>query len=411
MKAEVEFYQQEAHKTSLQEPLLAKIKAKGLKKLLAAGFPTRHDEAFKYSPPDAFLKERFIEAEIPEPILALRASKPREVSKKRGVGREHILVCTFADALKNHKELIEPYLKNLIIGEHGFQALNTAMLKQNLVIYLPKGVKLKEPIKLSHLQNKANNAVYARYLLILEPGSELTLIEDYQGEANTPYLTNVITEAFLHKDSALTHVLIQRESQESYHFSHFLAHQEAGSKLHSHAFHWGGKWVRSDKSFYLNGCNAEVNLNGLYALKDKQHLDQHTLVDHKVGACISKQDYKGIISGSAEAVFNGKVVVQKNAQKTQASQQNKNILLSQTALVNAKPELVIEANDVMCTHGATVGQLDEEALFYCLSRGMSKAKAIELLINGFISSNISTVEDKLTQGFCLESLHKHLQGA
>lgn len=379
MSEVIDFYQQEVQKKQVQNSFLSSIKTQGLDRFTKYGFPTRHDEAWKYSSPDAFLKERFTTAN--GVINFVREQDSR------------IFVGTFLEALKDKKELMEKYLPLLLIGEHGFHALNTAMFNTSLVIYVPKGVKAN-PITLSHFQNQSHKAVYLRYLFILDDDAEVSIIEEYQGEDTARYFTSVISEAFLNKNSKLIHTVTQRESKSAYHFSHFLAYQDQSSELTSHAVHLGGKWVRSDKSCYLRGENAAVKLNGLYVIKEQQHIDQHTLIEHEAGSCVSKQDYKGVVGGFAKAIFNGRVVVHKGAQKTKAEQQNKNLLLSKEAEVNTKPQLEIEANDVMCTHGATVGQLSDEALFYCLSRGLAKNDAIKLLITGFLNLNLEAMENE-----------------
>lgn len=392
MSEVVDFYQQEAKQ--VHENVLAIMKQHGVDRLTKYGFPTRHDEDWKYSPPDAFLKERFTTATGHKSFSNKSTIDPR------------IFMSTFSEALKDHKELMEKYLPRIMIGDHGFHALNTAMFNTSFVIYVPKKVKVKEPITLSHFQTQPNKAGYARYLFILEEGAELSIIEEYKGKDKICYFTNVISEAFLHENANLTHMLIQCESKSAYHFSHFLAYQSTNSKLTSHAIHLGGQWVRSDKSCYLRGKNAAVTLNGLYAIKEQQHLDQHTLVSHEVGSCVSKQDYKGVVGDFAKAIFNGRVVVHKDAQKTQAEQQNKNLLISKSAEVNTKPQLEIEANDVMCTHGATVGQLNADALFYCLSRGIAKNDALQLLISGFLHSNLEAIADSELKKFLLLELNK-----
>lgn len=400
MNEPLSFYQKQAEIVRSLHPMLAKIQEAGLCRLKQVGFPTRHDEDWKYSQPDAFLKERFVlegKKHLTEILHWGESALSRDV-----------FVGSFDEALAKRPHLLEPYLPRLSIGETGFHALNTSMLQTSLVIYLPKHHQLHMPVTVHYFQNQAHQARYSRTLLILEAGAQLTLIEDYQGQAQQPYFTNSVTEAFLHEGAQLTHLMLQRESEKAIHWSHFIAHQAAQSKLDSHAVHLGGQWVRSDKSFYLQGEKASCLLNGVYGLSKQQHLDQHTLVSHEVGGCESKQDYKGVLTGPSRAVFNGRVVVKRDAQQTIASQQNKNLLLSRDAEVDTKPQLEIDANEVMCTHGATVGQLSEEALFYFRSRGITQEEAMRFLVDAFTAVNLALIEDKALRATLTALLHAHL---
>lgn len=417
MNEVLSFYQKQAQTQSSNHPMLAKLQSAGLSKFVNRGFPTRRDEAWKYSPPDLFLQERF---ELPAQQQAKHVEAPHfggqqlhiengQVSGKTQLSLpEGCFVGTFEEALTQQPGLLEPYLGRLSTGEHGFQALNTAMLQTSLVIYLPKHQTLDKPLTLSHWQNQINQAVYARYVVILEKGAQLTLIEDYAGAEDIPYLTNSVTEVFLSEAASLNHIAIQRESAKAFHLSHVIAHQAAASHMKSHAVNVGAKWARVDKSFYLQGTAAKCLLNGIYGLPLRQHLDQHTFVHHAVSGCESEQDYKGLVTGPARAVFNGRILVEKDAQQTKAMQQNKNLLLSKEAEVDTKPQLEIYANDVICSHGATVGQLSEEALFYFLSRGISEQEARRFLMDAFTATNLALIEDQTIRAGVSTLLHDRL---
>jgi Fe-S cluster assembly protein SufD len=227
-----------------------------------------------------------------------------------------------------------------------------------------------------------------RNLIIAEAGSSASIIEDYQGDLNTRYFTNTITEVSLAADAKITHYKIQRESKLAYHIGHIAVKQAANSQFESHSFSIGGKLVRSDITIGLHESGAHCLMNGVYAPADMQHMDHHTVVTHEVPSCSSEQDYKGILSGQSRAVFNGQVIVVKDAQHTVAKQQNKNLLLSANAEIDTKPQLDIFADDVVCTHGATVGQLDEEALFYLAARGIGRVEANRYLVQAFASENL-----------------------
>jgi Fe-S cluster assembly protein SufD len=441
------FYQKQAQVRRSSFPALAQVQSAALAKFMKLGFPTRRDEAWKYSPPDLFLQGRFrvptvLEHRAPSDLQHQRTGQAplirpsgtfspcpgrRErieafwgqqlfVENGEVIGKEMLQVPTsvfigsFEEALASHPALLEPYLNRLSDAEHGFHALNTAMLQTSLLIYVPKDQSLSAPLTLSHWQDQANQAVYSRFLVILEAGASLTLIEDYAGEAACAYLTNSLTEVFLHEQAKLTHVQIQRESQAAMHVSNVFTYQSAASTYHSHVINVGGKWVRCDKSVNLQGEKASCLLNGVYGLTQKQHVDQHTTITHAIGECESTQDYKGILTGPSRAVFNGRVVVAKDAQHSKAMQQNKNLLLSHDAEVDTKPQLEIYANDVMCSHGATVGQISEEAMFYFLSRGIAREEAMRFLMDAFTETNLARIEDQACRAWISSLLHAHLQG-
>lgn len=208
------------------------------------------------------------------------------------------------------------------------------------------------------------------------------------------YMTNGITELFIGSKAQVGHYKIQRESKQAFHFSHLAVQQSAASQLASQVVSLGGQLVRSDLSIALQEEQAQCFMNGIYMPTQGQHIDHHTTVNHLVPNCSSEQDYKGVLQGKARAVFNGKVIVAKNAQHTVAKQQNKNILLSARAEINTKPQLEIFADDVICSHGATVGQLDEEALFYLATRGIDRLEATRYLIHAFTQANLRAIPEQ-----------------
>jgi Fe-S cluster assembly protein SufD len=268
------------------------------------------------------------------------------------------------------------------------------MIHCGVFIYIPQRVRIEEPIALSHLQNQMNQAIHLRHLIIAEAGSQATIIEDYTGVEGCSYLTNTVTEVCLGGSAHLTHYKIQRESKAAFHIGHLSVQQGAHSHFASHSLSLGGMVVRSDISIYLQEKNAHCLMNGIYAPSEGQHVDHHTTVHHLMPDCSSEQDYKGILNGRSRAVFNGKVKVAKDAQHTNAQQQNKNLLLSPNAEIDTKPQLEIFADDVVCSHGATVGQLDEEALFYLATRGIDRMEASHYLINAFAENNLRLIPDR-----------------
>ncbi|WP_392538794.1 Fe-S cluster assembly protein SufD [Legionella sp. 227] len=408
----LDFYQQRAKASFSTLPWLAQLQTKALNDLSQQGFPTRHDENWKYTSVDALLNQPFMRSDAAEPSqdsgdIAYNQAMSSDLPIKQNLlvlnglisGEQQlaqalpkgVLVLPLTVALTQHPELLKPYLGTILKQEHGFHFLNTAMIHCGVVIYIPAGVVIDEPIALTHIQNRMNQAVYLRHLIIAEANSQATIIEDYQGLADCCYLTNKVTEVVVGAGAKLTHCTIQRESKSAFHVGHLSVKQLAGSEFANHSLSLGGQWVRSDISLYLQEEKAHSLMNGIYAPAEGQHVDHHTTVQHLVPCCSSEQDYKGILMGRSRAVFNGKVIVAQEAQHTDAKQQNKNLLLSANAEVDTKPQLEIFADDVLCSHGATVGQLDEEALFYLATRGIDRLEASHYLIHAFASDNLRLI--------------------
>ncbi len=401
-----DFYQQQALAAVSGLPWLAQLQSTALADFERMGFPARKDEEWKYTSVEGFLKQRFVNADSQAKHAPSLADLPISCSKitlingvVAGVDAltaalpAGVVVLPLALALVSHAEKIKAMLGQILKQAHGFHALNTAMLQCGLFIYLPAGVRLTEPLWLAHWQDQPQQATHIRHLVIAEAGSSATIIEDFQGDVATEYFTNTITEVYLAAFAAITHYKIQREGKLACHVGHLAVKQAGRSQFDSHLFSFGGKLTRSDVTFNLAEPHARCSMNGIYAPTEGQHMDHHTLVTHAVPDCSSAQDYKGILSGHSRAVFNGKVIVAKDAQHTEAKQQNKNLLLSPDAEIDTKPQLEIFANDVICTHGATVGQLDEDALFYLATRGIERAEASLYLIQAFAAENIRAITD------------------
>ena len=402
MSETFEFYQQQAKSSVASLPWLAKLKSAALIDFKRLGFPTRRDEEWKYTSVDTFTQQQFNVAPVGDVVenpkrIVLDSFKVSVniVNGKIAVSTQNlptgVIVQSLAQAWVEHADKIKPYLNQILKHEHGFQALNTAMLDCGVFILLPEGVSLSEPLVLAHWNDNLQQATYLRHVVVAEKGSCATIIEDYDGEG--AYAVNTITEVYTAQDAKVTHFKIQRESKLAYHMGHTAVKQQANSQFDSHLFSLGGKLVRSDLTISLDESHARCFMNGIYAPSHGQHMDHHTRVLHAVPDCSSVQDYKGILSGQSRAVFNGKVVVAKDAQHTSAAQQNKNLLLSLEAEIDTKPQLEIFANDVICTHGATVGQLDEEALFYLATRGIEHEEACQYLIQAFTIENLRVIAE------------------
>jgi Fe-S cluster assembly protein SufD len=238
---------------------------------------------------------------------------------------------------------------------------------------------------------------HPRNLIVVGRQSQACIVESYVGLHDNVYFTNAVTEIVAGDDSVIEHYKLQRESGQAYHISTTQVVQGANTSLTSHAVLLGGSLVRNEIGVVLDGEGSECRLNGLYVTKGVQHMDNNTNVDHARPHTSSRQLYKGVLDGKSSGVFNGRIIVRPDAQKTDARQTNKNLLLSEDATVDSKPQLEIRANDVKCTHGATIGKLDEEALFYLRSRGIAEASARTLLTYAFASEISSAMKIKPLQ--------------
>jgi Fe-S cluster assembly protein SufD len=401
------FCQQQTDKVQSTIPWLRSLQQQGMAALQRLGFPKRQDEDWRYTAVDGLLQHAFQlqqpQAATDDSMKNVLHSVPwgQPVTVINGVieGLEAlqallpagVIVETLQNACQCYPEKVQTYLDQALNIRHGFHAQNTAMLGLGLFIYIPEDIKLAEPIVCIHRQTQPGEASYVRHVIVAEVGAQLTFIEDYQGDAETSYFTNTISEVFAHDKAAITHYKIQRESRLAYHVGHVAIEQAAESHVRSHVLNLGGRLSRSDICCYLRAPHAYCQLNGLYAPCDQQHMDHHIWIYHQAEACESAQDYKGILNGKSRAVFNGQIHVGRLGQKTIAKQQNKNLLLSKQAEIDTKPQLDIAADDVICTHGATVGQLDADALFYFATRGIDEQQATQYLIQAFAADNLRAV--------------------
>ena len=384
-----DFYTQQARQTKSSIAWIEEAKSKALTAFEAFGFPDRHHEEWKYTALDVFAAKNFTHG----------------TAVCEATGNEGIVMMPLAQALIEYEALVKQHLNHIMHLEHAFHALNTAMLQDGVFVYVPEQVKAIQPILLEYKQPKDGEAVYLRHLIVAEPGSEVVVVEVYQG-TDAPYVTNTITEIHAAKHAKITHYKLQLESKQACHFGHVFVRQMEQSHFQSHSLSLGGTLVRSDLTIDLKEEHAQCLLNGIYAPNEGQHVDHHTIVNHLVPHGTSRQDYKGILQGKSRAVFNGKVLVARDAQKSSASQSNKNLLLSAQAEIDTKPQLEIDADDVVCSHGATVGQLDEEALFYLATRGINRQEAALYLIQAFAAENLALIPDEQMARRCADLLNK-----
>lgn len=306
-----------------------------------------------------------------------------------------VTVSTLSAAMEASPEMIEAQLGRWAkFTTQAFVALNTAALEDGAFVHLERNTVVKEPIHLLFLStpNAGPTVSHPRTLIIAEANSQATIVESYSGTADTVYFTNAVTEITAAENVVIDHYKVQRESRKAYHVATMQLQLARSTNFSSHSVGLGGLLVRNDANAYLGGEGIECTLNGVYLGNDRQIIDNHTEIDHAMPHCNSHEIYKGILDGHSRGVFNGKIFVREDAQKTDAKQTNQTLLLSPTAQIDTKPQLEIFADDVKCTHGATIGQLSDEALFYLRARGISKDNARALLIYAFASDIVSRIK-------------------
>jgi Fe-S cluster assembly protein SufD len=307
-----------------------------------------------------------------------------------------VVAGSLAESVEVYGEQIRHHLnRHLPLQSHPFAALNTAFIHDGAFIYIPKGCKVASPIQLLFISVTTKEDVsYPRNLIIVGEKASATFVESYVALSDEVYFSNIVTEMFVEKESAIDFVKIQHESEKAYHVGTMQVEQAGHSRFTAFSLALGASIARNDINITINGEQCETMLDGLYITANEQLIDHHTFIDHTQPNCSSREIFKGIVTGKSRSVFNGKIFVRKEAQKTDSKQTNKNLLLSDTAIVDTKPQLEIFADDVKCTHGATVGSLDAASLFYVKSRGIGEEAARALLTVGFASEVTNYINDE-----------------
>ena len=304
-------------------------------------------------------------------------------------------ICLMSAALNKpmYRPVIELYFNKVASREESLTTLNTAFTREGAYIYIPKNKAPRKPVEILHLAtgNEASLMLQPRNLIVVEENAELQVTERHQSLTSNEVLTNSVTEIFAGKNAIVDYYKVQNDGHTASLIDNTYIDQKDGSQVSVHTFAFGGKLTRNNLNFYQDGHHVNSVLKGVTILGDKQHVDHHTLVHHQQPDSESHQDYKGIFGEQSTGVFNGKIIVDKIAQKTNAFQQNNNLLISDKASVNTKPQLEIFADDVKCSHGCTVGQLDRDALFYLRARGIPKKEAEALLMYAFANNVLESV--------------------
>ncbi len=387
------------------------IRTEAIKNFEAEGFPSKRQEDWKYTSLNSVLKHDYSVFPKHENALEFKDVKQyfiHEIDSYKiifidGKYSSHLSqtthdgldVCLMSSALNKPKYrlMIENYF-NKIAPKNGLASLNTAFSAEGAYIHVPKNKLVEKPIQIIHFStgNEAALMLQPRNLIVVDENSHVQIIERHQSLTDNPVLTNSVTEIFANKRAIVDYYKIQNDKENASLIDNTFVNQKHQSLAKVHTFSFGGKLIRNNLNFYQNGEHIDSTMKGITIIGDKQHVDHNTLVHHIEPNCESHQDYKGIFYDNSTGVFNGKVVVEKLAQKTNAFQANNNILMSDKASINTKPQLEIFADDVKCSHGCTIGQLDESAMFYLRSRGIPEKEARALLMFAFSNNVLDSVK-------------------
>lgn len=400
-----------------QLPWLAATRKRAIERFAESGWPTNKLENWRHTSLAVLAQQSFTARTADDTAQRLAAqireggaghwlvfvdghyapalSAPGEVPSGARVG-------TLAQALAADPEAIEAAFGSAEEGESP-AALNAALATDGAYVRLSRGVVVEAPIHLVFIGGVAQGASQVRNLIVAEAGAQATIIEHYAGRDGAATLTNAVTRIQAGADAKITHLKLQQEPEQTFHIAAIDAVQARGSVYESHSLSFGAKLARNDITSRFEGEGCEALFNGLYHVDGRRHVDHHTRLDHAYPQCTSREFYRGILDGAARGVFTGRVHVAPGAMRTDAVQRSDSLLLSALAEADARPELEIYADDVKCAHGATVGQIDENSLFYLRSRGLDEAHARNLLIYAFASEALGRI--------AVESLRKRAEAA
>lgn len=395
---------------------LERLRANAMDRFEELGFPSVKNEEWKYTNvapiagiefEPAFVQanagatpetEQFVSFSCQETagsqLVFINGLLRKEISSLSAVP-DGVVAIDLAAAVadERYREIVWKYLaQQADYVVDGFTALNTAFISHGAFVYIPKDVVVEAPLHLLFISDGVQTASFPRVLVVAEANSSATVLESYASLNDSRYFTNAVVEIVLKDGARLEHYKVQRESVEAFHIATTAADLGANSKYDATSITFGAQLSRHDVQVTMDNEGAECWVDGLYIVTTGQHTDTHSVIDHRKPHCTSHQLYKGILDGKSRAVFNGKIFVRHDAQKTDAMQTNKNLLLSNEARVDTKPQLEILADDVKCAHGAAVGQIDEEELFYLKARGIHPDLARNLLTYGFAEEVIGKIK-------------------
>ena len=408
---------------------LPKLRHAAIESFAELGFPTTHDEEWLYTSVSELVSTPFEPANVKLtddlrqkierlPLADLGCSRLTflnghyvpELSKLREVPKG-LKAGSLAAAWKTHGALLERHLGHYADAKtHAFVALNTAFFQDGVFIEIPKGAILQKPLHILQVSHGGGHPTvsHPRNLILVGETGQASIIETFVSLEDDTTFTNTVTEIVAAEGALVDYTKVQQESDAAYHYARVQIYQGRSSNVATHSIQLGGLLTREEVTAVLDGEGAESHLYGLYVIAGRQHVDNHTIIDHAKPHCPSREVYKGVLDGKSQGVFNGKIIVRPDAQKTDSKQSNKNLLLSEDAMINTKPQLEIYADDVKCTHGATVGQIDSEAVFYLRSRGIGAQEAKKLLTFAFANEVMERIKYQPLRERLAERLYARL---
>ena len=404
---------------------LRKLREDAFARFCETGFPTTHDEDWRFTNVAPIAKTPFRLASsvnVSRKDLALyelsgavcrlvfvNGRFARELSSLGATNGVH--VNGLADEIAANPAGLEAHLgRYLDTQRDAFAALNTAFLNDGAYIHIRKGVVLEHPIHLLFVTAASDGPLmtHPRNLIVAEDQSQIAVVEDYVSLAGGAAFSNTATELMAGESAVVSHYMLEREHTDAFNVSTLRIQQARSANVSTHSILLGGGLVRNNVHPVLNGEGGECLINGLFIGTGTQHLDNYMLVEHAKPHCESRQFYNGILDGKAHGVFHGRIIVHKDAQKTDAKQTNRNLLLSDDAQIDTKPQLEIYADDVKCTHGATIGQIEENALFYLRSRGIDERSARKLLLLAFANECLDRMKEDAVRSYLQGLINEHL---
>lgn len=387
-----------------------KMRKSALDEFSKLSVPTQKDEEWKYTNISPLLKHNFVQGKrvhlTPDKIskflfdqlehslmVFVNGHFAPELSRLDDIP-DTVKVSSLSDEIKKNNPLVAKHLGKYADNKNQiFTALSTAFTNDGAFIYVPEGKIIENAIHIIFLTSSEQKiCTQPRNLFIAGKNSQVTIIEHYVSDDDNVYFTNSVTEIIADENAIVDHIRLQEESTKAFHIARMEVDQERSSTFSSHLISTGAEFARNEFNATFNDEGSECTLNGLFMIKDDQLFDAHTMIDHAKPHCVSHEHYKGILQDKSKGVFNGKVMVRQDAQKTNAFQENNTILLSDDAVMNTKPQLEIFADDVKCSHGATIGKLDQNAMFYLKSRGIGDEAATAILIHAFASDVITSIK-------------------
>ena len=406
---------------------LRDLRDAGFARFSSVGFPTTRDEDWRFTSVAPIARTPFAlpsgkrhhVGALAELSLAVAAARLVFVDGRYAPALSSIAglpagvtVTSLRSAIAQDSENLSRHLgRYLDIQRDPFSALNTAFLDDGAYIHIPRGTVVADPIYLLYVATSDTGPVmtHPRNLIVVEDEGQAAIVEDYFSQgAEGPALNNAVTELVAGGNSSVAHMLIEREHLESYNVSTLRIEQTRSANVSSHSMLLGGALVRNNVHPVLAGEGGECLINGLFIGGGRQHLDNHMLVEHRSPHCASRQFYNGILDEHAHGVFHGRIIVHKDAQRTDAKQTNRNLLLSDDAQIDTKPQLEIYADDVKCTHGATIGQIEDDALFYLRSRGLGETAARRMLLEAFAGEFLEKVRPDTVRAYARRAMEKRL---